>query len=122
MFSPSQDTQRGEAICPRPHSPWNSLHQPLGDQCSQVGGTHVLETASLGGIGWVCVLMKACVWRGDGLMGLQRVLKRSGQVPVTQQDQGHRGVSRVEGQLGSSSDPKATLGPPSALLHNHQSR
>lgn len=45
-----------------------------------------------------------------------KILKRArgGQVPVTQQDWDQQGVSSVQGQLGSSSDPQTTVGHPRA--------
>lgn len=41
-------------------------------------------------MGWVWVLTEACVWSGDGVMGLLRVPKRWGRAPVTRQDEGHQ--------------------------------
>lgn len=127
MLSPSCDTRRGEATHPGPHGWWDTLSHLLQDPRSQVGGSCLEETAKLWGIGWVHVWGKACHWRGDGVTGDRvgygsKVSQRGqGQFLVTREDWGHQGVRSVEGQLGSSSGPKATRGPPRASRNNHWS-
>lgn len=121
MFSPSEGTQRGEVTRPRPHSQRSSLHHRLQEPVLAGWGNPCLGNSGTPGLGWVWVLTGACIRSGDGMMGLQRVPKRWGQAPVTWQDEGYQGVHGAEGQLGSSSDPKAAIGPPRASLHNHQS-